>query len=183
MNSVSSASAGRARGAGGEGCQRIGSVDHQGRRSPGDVYNRPGHYACESPRIVRTSDRHRTVARRAGELAGVAGLLAVTIVLNVAVSALVVALIPAAARRCRPLELLVSTVVPLLWFQVAFSLANKPERFVQTMTALFGVNTLFQPLVAPLPPRCCRTCRSQDPTMPPPAALSLLFARDRASGR
>mgnify|MGYP003693691237 CR=1 FL=1 len=27
------------RNAGGEGCQRIGGVDHQGRRAPGDVYN------------------------------------------------------------------------------------------------------------------------------------------------
>ena len=42
MNSVSSASVGRVRDAGGEGCQRIGSVDHQGRRSPGDVYNPAG---------------------------------------------------------------------------------------------------------------------------------------------
>ena len=42
MNSVSSASAGALRDAGSEFRQRIGSVDHQGRSSPGHVYNPPG---------------------------------------------------------------------------------------------------------------------------------------------
>ena len=37
------------------------------------------------------------------------------------------------------MQLLVGTVRRrLLWFRVAFSLANKPERFLQTSTAIFG---------------------------------------------
>ena len=83
MNSVSRASAGARAALASECCQRIGSIDHQGRRSPGDVYNRPAHYACESPRIARTSHRHRTCCARGPEtLAGVDGLLAVVVAVN-----------------------------------------------------------------------------------------------------
>ena len=102
------------------------------------------------------------------------GMLAVTILLNVVVSAVVVALIPT-APAFSVLEMIVSIVVPLLWFQVAFALAKKPERFVQTMVAFFGVNMLFQPLVAPMFAALLPYFAKADPTLPPPAALSLLF--------
>ena len=64
-----------------------------------------------------------------------------------------------------PLQLLVGTIVRLLWFQLAFTLANKPERFLQTATAIFGANTLFLPALIPWSPRCCRTSRSEIRTM------------------
>ena len=36
-------------------------------------------------------------------------------------------------------------IITLLWFRVSFQLARKPERYVQTMIAMFGVNILTLP--------------------------------------
>jgi hypothetical protein len=102
------------------------------------------------------------------------GLLAAMVLLNAAVSVTVVALIPT-APEFSPLELIVSIAVPLAWYHVAFKLVKKPERFVQTMIAFFGVNTLFQPVVSPMFATMLPYLEKQDPAMPPPAALSLLF--------
>jgi MFS-type transporter involved in bile tolerance (Atg22 family) len=101
-------------------------------------------------------------------------LLGVVIVANLAVYVIVLALIPT-GHEMSILELIVSTAVPLLWYQIAFSLANKPERFVQTMIAFFGVNTLFQPVIAPMLATLLPYVEKQDPAVTPPAALSLLF--------
>jgi hypothetical protein len=38
----------------------------------------------------------------------------------------------------------------LIWYQVALQLAKKRERFQQTMTAMFGVSTIFAPLLVPM---------------------------------
>jgi hypothetical protein len=101
-------------------------------------------------------------------------LLATVVALNAVVSVAVVSLIPA-APAFSPLELIVSIFVPLAWYHVAFKLVKKPERFVQTMTAFFGVNTLFQPVVSPMFAAMLPYLEKQDPSLPPPAALSLLF--------
>jgi hypothetical protein len=102
------------------------------------------------------------------------GLLAGIVLLNAAVSVIVVSLIPT-APEFSPTELIVSILVPLLWYQAAFALVGKPERFVQTMIAFFGVNTIFQPVVSPMFATMLPYLEKQDPSMPPPAALSLLF--------
>jgi hypothetical protein len=102
------------------------------------------------------------------------GLLAVLVAVNLAVTATVLTLIPS-SRDLSVLELIVSALVPLLWYQVAFALANKPERFVQTMIAFFGVNILFQPLLGPLVAALLPYMAKPDPAVAPPAALSLLF--------
>jgi hypothetical protein len=102
-------------------------------------------------------------------------MLGVTILFNVVVTLLVVALISRATTPFSPFEMIVSILVPLLWFQVAFSLVKKTERFVQTMIAFFGVNALFQPFIAPMLAAMAPYLAKQDPNMPPPAALSLLF--------
>jgi hypothetical protein len=81
-------------------------------------------------------------------------LLAVIVVMNAAVGAVVVAFIPTVPAITVP-EMIVNSLVPLLWFWMAFSLAKKPERFVQTMTAVFGVNMMFQPFISPMSRRCC----------------------------
>jgi hypothetical protein len=101
-------------------------------------------------------------------------LLAILVVVNLVVTASVLTLIPG-SRDLSIIELIVSALVPLLWYQVAFALANKPERFVQTMIAFFGVNILFQPLLAPLVAALLPYMAKPDPTVSPPAALSLLF--------
>ena len=76
-----------ARGAGEECCQRIGSIDHQGRRSPGDVYNRRAIMLVNLRAVLaRVVD---IVLLRAGPetLPASTGLLAVVVAVNVAVSA------------------------------------------------------------------------------------------------
>jgi len=65
--------------------------------------------------------------------------------------------------------------VPLLWFQVAFVLERKRERFLQTMTALFGVNALFMPFVTPVLVAMLPYMEKPDPSTPPPAVMSLLL--------
>jgi hypothetical protein len=103
------------------------------------------------------------------------GLLAVVVALNVAVSALIYSLIPNAPNNWQT-QLIVGTVVSLLWFRVAFSLANKPERFLQTSTAIFGITTLFIPALIPMIATLLPYIEKPDPTVNPPAALSLLAA-------
>jgi hypothetical protein len=102
-------------------------------------------------------------------------LLAVVVALNVAVSALVYALIPNAPNNWE-LQLVVGTVVSLVWFRVAFSLANKPERFLQTCIAIFGITTLFVPALIPMIATLLPYIEKPDPMVNPPAALSLLAA-------
>jgi len=69
---------------------------------------------------------------------------------------------------------LFSAVLLLLWFRVALQLAGKPERFVQTMIAVFFVSLLgvvLVPMVAALFPY---TFAAQpDPAGTPPVALML----------
>ena len=102
-------------------------------------------------------------------------LLAIMVAVNVAVSAAVTALMPT-AQESWPLQLLVGTVVTLLWFQVAFALANKSERFLQTATAIFGATTLFLPALIPMVVTLLPFLETKDPLVNPPAALSILAA-------
>lgn len=102
------------------------------------------------------------------------GLLAALIAVNGALSTLLLLLFPV-GQEMSVWEMVVGVLVPLLWYWVAFSLASKPERYVQTMIALFGVNIVFQPMVAPLVATLAPYMIKQDPNLPPPAALSLLF--------
>jgi hypothetical protein len=76
-------------------------------------------------------------------------LLAVAIGVYLAISAMVVAS-QAVQDRNWPLELIIGTATMLIWYQVALHLARKRERFQQTMTAMFGVSTIFAPLLVPM---------------------------------
>lgn len=49
-----------------------------------------------------------------------------------------------------PIALALSVAFTLTWYYVALKRANKPERFTQTMTAMFGVNSLIIPIVTPI---------------------------------
>jgi hypothetical protein len=62
----------------------------------------------------------------------------------------------------------------LAWYHVALSLAQKRERFLQTMTAMLSVNALFLPPALPLYTALLPYMEKQDPASPPPAALTLL---------
>ena len=101
-------------------------------------------------------------------------ILAIVVVMNAAVAGVVVSFIPTVPPLTVP-ELIVNSLVPLAWYWMAFSLAKKPERFVQTATAVFGVNMLFQPFISPLFAALLPYIQKPDPNVPPPALLSLLF--------
>ncbi|MEO8016422.1 MAG: hypothetical protein ABI769_01305 [Pseudomonadota bacterium] len=101
-------------------------------------------------------------------------LLAIVIVMNI-ITGLAVVAITSGAVEFPAMELLVTTLVPLLWYQVAFSMVMKRERFVQTMIAYFGVNMLFAPLLTPVVTALAPYFQPPDPNNPAPAALSLLF--------
>lgn len=67
------------------------------------------------------------------------------------------------------LQSLAATLLQLLWFRVAFNVVNKKERFVQTATALFAVNTVFiycVPLLAALIPATLEPDKVQPPLLP-----------------
>ena len=70
---------------------------------------------------------------------------------------------------------IVGGAVMLLWFRVALSVVNKLERFLQTMTAIFGVNTLFQPVLVPLTAALLPYFEKADANVPTPAALFLIW--------
>jgi len=70
---------------------------------------------------------------------------------------------------------LIGSGVMLLWFRAALALANKRERFLQAMTAMFGVNTLFLPLMVPLLGALAPYMEKADANTPPPPALLLIF--------
>ena len=101
------------------------------------------------------------------------GLLVFVIAMNIVTGLAVVAL-TAGITEFPAMQLFVMTLVPLLWYQIAFSMAMKRERFLQTMIAYFGVNMLFTPLLTPLAYALLPYLNPPDPNNPAPAALSLL---------
>jgi hypothetical protein len=107
------------------------------------------------------------------QLPASSGLLAVVIALYVAVSALMSSVLTKAPIDWET-QLLAQTAVTFLWFRVAFSLANKPERFLQTVTAVFGVITLFAPAYIPIHAELQPYFLNPDPKTPPPMGLMLL---------
>lgn len=76
-------------------------------------------------------------------------LLAIVVVVHTALNA-TFALRFASSPPAWPLQLALSVAFTLAWYFVTLKRANKPERFTQTMTAMFGVNALFLPVIMPL---------------------------------
>jgi len=76
-------------------------------------------------------------------------LLAVTVAIYLVISAMVVASVSTPDGNW-PLELIIGAASMLVWYQVALQLAKKRERYPQTMTAMFGVSTIFAPLLVPM---------------------------------
>ena len=170
----------RARGLVRESCQRIGSIDHQGRRSPGDVYNRPGIMLVNlRALLVRLID---IVLLRGGpeQLPASPGLLAMIVAVNVAVSAIIMRSFPQ-RRKTWQLQLLVGTVVALLWFRAGVRARQEARALRADHRSRSSASPRCScprslPLVVDA---CCLTSRSPDPAVPPPAALSLLGRRAR----
>jgi hypothetical protein len=101
-------------------------------------------------------------------------LLVTVVVLNLVVTVVSFEIFPV-GPQITAFELIVGTLVPLLWYRAAFVLVNKRDRFVQTMIAFFGSNLLFQPLFAPLLATLLPYLLKQDPNVTPPALASVLL--------
>jgi hypothetical protein len=76
-------------------------------------------------------------------------LLALVVALHTALNGYFAAKVSQASPNW-PIALALSVAFTLGWYFVALKRANKPERFTQTMTAMFGINALIIPIVTPL---------------------------------
>ena len=99
-------------------------------------------------------------------------LLAIVVVLFIAVSVVMSALVSLPVADALAGAVL-GSVVMLAWFRAALAIANKRERFLQTCTAIFGVNLVFQPALVPLAGALKPYFEKADPTVAPPAARSI----------
>jgi hypothetical protein len=102
-----------------------------------------------------------------------AALLFAMVALSVICSTFIVIVSPIALLPAL-LQGAVGAAVMLLWFRTALKLANKAERFLQTATAIFGVNVLFVPVMVPLVGAMLPYLDKPNPNNPPPAALLII---------
>ena len=100
-------------------------------------------------------------------------LLAIVVALSIVGSLAMSAVFPLPSPQGL-IEPIYGCVFMLLWYRGALALANKRERFLQTMTALFGVNALFIPVMVPLMSALMPYLEKADASVAPPAALILI---------
>lgn len=99
-------------------------------------------------------------------------LLALVVAVDVAFTLLFASQFPEASRPS-PLNLAVSIALTMLTYRVVLGLARKPERFLQTMTAFYGTNAIFSPLVLPMLATFATSAAAK--TQPPMLILIGLF--------
>jgi hypothetical protein len=99
-------------------------------------------------------------------------LLGIVVVTQVLITAVMTAMSPKPPPSW-PLQLLFSTVFPMLWFQAALTLAQKRERLVQTLTAFFAASALFMPVLVPLAAALQPYMADPDNVKPPPGGVVL----------
>ena len=92
---------------------------------------------------------------------------------TLAYQAFILSAVPAAPRTWA-LQIVLAALIELLWFWIAFRIARKPERFVQTMTAVFATSMLFIPALAMV--GALLPYMKEGSTAQPPAMLSFLTA-------
>jgi hypothetical protein len=102
------------------------------------------------------------------------GLLGVVIAINLIVSAVLTQMMPKVPPNW-VLQLVVGNLLVLVWFQAGLSLAQKRERFVQTVTAIFIVSTLFLPILVPLF-AAMQPYMADPENVPPPPGFVVLAA-------
>jgi hypothetical protein len=98
-------------------------------------------------------------------------LLAISVGLYCVIAATVASTMGTADSRL-PLEMAVIVSATLLWYRAALQIVKKPERFVQTATAMFATRALIAPL--DLPVRLTVFTQVQAGTQPS-SVLALLF--------
>jgi hypothetical protein len=100
-------------------------------------------------------------------------LLVVTVLASVLVDAIQLAVLPD-EYQSNPVGLIaVGVVTTLLWYGVLLRVAGKPERYVQTLTAVFGVQLVLAPAL--VSSGWFLATYLQDPTWKMPAALFRLI--------
>ena len=72
------------------------------------------------------------------------------------------------------LQSIIACAVMLVWYQWALHIVQKRERYLQTLTALFGVSAMFLPVLMPLVGAMLPYMEKADPNSPPPAALLIM---------
>ena len=97
-------------------------------------------------------------------------LLAITMGAFVVVAGVVSSWVSTGDARW-PLELAVVTFMTPLWYRLALQFANKRERFLQTVTALFAVLLLFAPIALPIASQYMTQAQAYEQTKVPPSAL------------
>jgi hypothetical protein len=101
-------------------------------------------------------------------------LLALTVVAFLAVYFLLNGVLPPEGRWRE--SLLVATLFTLLWYAVLLRLAGRPERTLQTTSAVFGFQTVLAPLVVGCGWLARRFSEDSPWQVPTYCALLLLFA-------
>ena len=103
-------------------------------------------------------------------------VLVCTVAVNLAIYAITTVVGPKPPENWL-LQLAAASAVSLLWFQLALTLLRKRERFVQTMTAIFGTNAIFLPAMVPLGAAVLPYLqkKADDVAAAPPSALLILF--------
>ncbi len=76
-------------------------------------------------------------------------LLGIIIASHVAINAFFLSR-TAEAAAFWPIALALQEAFTLGWYFVTLKRAGKPERFTQTMTAMYGIDVLFRPIIMPL---------------------------------
>jgi hypothetical protein len=119
-----------------------------------DLYNpTPTFYATRSPDSTLMMELLRLFAqiallRRGPQDAPASPLVLLAAVLGyVAVNALMALLLPTTSSQW-VLPLIIETLFMLAWCVVVLRLVNRPERFLQTATALFGYQMVLTPPIA-----------------------------------
>jgi hypothetical protein len=100
-------------------------------------------------------------------------LLLLTIVLAAIPDALTFAIVPTPAELSPVLLIVISVVTTLLWYGALLRLAGKPERFLQTLTAVFGFQIILAPAL--VFSGWFIVTYQKDPTWQVPAALLRLI--------
>lgn len=97
-------------------------------------------------------------------------LLAITMALFAVVAGLVSSRV-AASDPNWPIELGVALVMIPLWYRLALQIARKPERFLQTVTAMFAVLLLFAPLAVPAIAALMEQQKAYETSKVPPSGM------------
>ena len=137
-------------------------------------YARPAPFSKDMSEFIRLYTQIALLRRGPQDLPASRLLLLLTVVGYVAISFVVSSLLPPEERWRE--DLLVGTLFTLLWYVLLLRLAGRPERTLQTATAVFGFQLVLAPLVVSSGWLVRRFSEDSPWQLPAYCALLLLFA-------